>query len=409
MASILKEVLSSRMLGNLCRLPCVVVVLACSGAASDSRSKSAADSALAPAVASPAPLWKTNERWLVEAQPVLEVGVDEGDPMLEFETILGLTRLANGNIVVGNRGTRELRFFTSAGQFIRGVGGDGEGPGEFRNFNGVYPYRRDSLIVWDYRLKRWSVFDTAGAFARIIRPVRPGLNPRSLAPLDDGSLIMTDYSPKPQLASLEEMQFFRFGPDGALMDSLGTYPSSETFRPANGDNIAMTRIFGPRLVRTAGPDGFFIGLGTDYEVIEYSTRGQPRRRIRWTGPDRTVSKADVDAYRTDFIERQNRSGALGQQFARFVTEVPAADRFPAYSEMLRDRAGNLWLAGYRRPRQSTAVAWTVLSSHGRWLGDVELPAGLEIWDIGDTYVLGVFQDELDVERVRMHRIRKPSQ
>jgi hypothetical protein len=374
--------------------------------ADDSGSGSGTQAGDSSIVESRSPVWDTRNLWQLETQPALDLGVDQGAPAFEFETILGLTRLANGNIVVGNDGTNQLRFFSPEGAFIRAVGNDGEGPGEFRAFNGVFPYRRDSLIVWDYRLKRWTVFDTAGAFVRIISPERPGLNPRSLSPLDDGSLIIADtYVGSNQLGKIDQVRFFRFNPAGRLTDSLGTYPSAERFRPANGDNIVIFRIFGPTLVSVGGPDGFFIGLGADNEVLDFSGRGQLRRTFRWSGGDRKVTRADIDRFRSDFINGLGES-EQDRQFARFLPEVPVAELFPAYSHMRRDRVGNLWIAEYRRPHHTGPRSWTVLNSDGRWLGDVNMPDGLHVWDIGDSYVLGVVTDEFDVEHVRMYMIAK---
>src|SRR5688572_8891580 len=53
-------------------------------------------------VESSSPLWGTQNQWQVESEPALDLGVAEGAPAFEFETILGLTRLANGNIVVAD-------------------------------------------------------------------------------------------------------------------------------------------------------------------------------------------------------------------------------------------------------------------------------------------------------------------
>ncbi|MGH7575430.1 MAG: hypothetical protein ACREM1_09955 [Longimicrobiales bacterium] len=379
---------------------------ACSGASEHLQRTSVRDSSGVVIVESASPLWPASQGWQVTPQPAVEIGAAEGAPEFEFQTILGLTRLANGNIVVGNRGTRELRFFSPEGQFIRAVGRDGEGPGEFRTFNGVYPYRADSLIIWDYRLFRWSVFDSAGAFARILRPARPGMNPRSLSPLADGSLIIADnYLEDAGEQTVDYIRFFRFSPEGELLDSLGIFRSSERFRPANGDSIAMSRIFGSTLLRAGAPEGFLLGFSAEYEVVDHAADGQVRRRIQWLGPDRTVTLEDVAAYRSDFIARQGTS-QLGQQFARFVSEVPAADQFPAYSVMVRDRVGNVWLATYPRPDRSGPRTWTVLDPDGRWLGGVELPERLSVWDIGDRYVLGVMDDELGVEHVRMYELNK---
>ena len=37
---------------------------------------------------------------------------------------------------------------------------------------------------------------------------------------------------------------------------------------------------------------------------------------------------------------------------------------------------------------------------------VETPPGLRLLDVGEGYVPGVIRDELEVERVRLHRLEK---
>ena len=48
----------------------------------------------------------------------------------------------------------------------------------------------------------------------------------------------------------------------------------------------------------------------------------------------------------------------------------------------------------------------MLDRSGRWLGDVTLPAALNILEIGPVYIVAGDRDELDVERVRVLRLRK---
>jgi sugar lactone lactonase YvrE len=70
-----------------------------------------------------------------------------------------------------------------------------------------------------------------------------------------------------------------------------------------------------------------------------------------------------------------------------------------------DADGNLWVLDYARPGDD-GRHWTVFSADGRALGRVETPPGLRVLEIGRDYVLGVWQDELDVEYVRMHRLER---
>lgn len=71
----------------------------------------------------------------------------------------------------------------------------------------------------------------------------------------------------------------------------------------------------------------------------------------------------------------------------------------------RDRVGNLWVAEYRVLDEPSR--WQIFDPSGRWLGELTLPDGGRITEIGDDYVLGVWRDEAEVETVRLYGLRKP--
>lgn len=51
-----------------------------------------------------------------------------------------------------------------------------------------------------------------------------------------------------------------------------------------------------------------------------------------------------------------------------------------------------------------ASTWSVFNAQGKWLASVTLPKGFVPTDIGDDYVLGVTQDEDEVEGATMYRL-----
>lgn len=104
------------------------------------------------------------ETWTLSETPTTEIGVRDGDEAYQLHRAQGSTRLKDGRIVVANAGSQELRFFDSGGKHQKSVGGDGEGPGEFRFPTRVRPVGGDSLMVWDQRLLRISYLDLEGAF-----------------------------------------------------------------------------------------------------------------------------------------------------------------------------------------------------------------------------------------------------
>jgi len=48
----------------------------------------------------------------------------------------------------------------------------------------------------------------------------------------------------------------------------------------------------------------------------------------------------------------------------------------------------------------------VFDPGGRWLGEMTLPEGFRVFEIGKDYALGVYRDELGIEHVRMYGLVK---
>jgi hypothetical protein len=89
---------------------------------------------------------------------------------------------------------------------------------------------------------------------------------------------------------------------------------------------------------------------------------------------------------------------------RIEAPAPLPETMPAYRSLLADLEGNLWVQEFRLSEE--APEWSVFDSEGRYLGLVEIPADGTVTEIGSDYVLGVWRDELDTERVMKYELRK---
>jgi hypothetical protein len=101
--------------------------------------------------------------WQLSSEPLLHIGVVEGDSNYQFFRASSATRLPDEAIVVSNAGTGQLRYFSPDGTFLHHTGGRGGGPGEFRELISVYSAGRDSVMAYD-QTGRKSYFDAAGNF-----------------------------------------------------------------------------------------------------------------------------------------------------------------------------------------------------------------------------------------------------
>ncbi|NIM51473.1 MAG: hypothetical protein GTN78_04365 [Gemmatimonadales bacterium] len=129
----------------------------------------------------------------VSDEPLVEIGVLDGDPNYQLFRVVGALRLSDGRLVVANSGTNELRFYDSSGRYLRSSGRKGGGPGEFEGLSWLGASGADSLLAYDWPGRQISVFDAAGEYARAsVLPALSHAPPSHINPvsLSDGSLLV---------------------------------------------------------------------------------------------------------------------------------------------------------------------------------------------------------------------------
>ncbi len=164
--------------------------------------------------------------------------------------------------------------------------------------------------------------------------------------------------------------------------------------------MSLPRPFTPRPSLAVGPDGrIFFARGGDYAVTVHSPTGDTVRVIRRHVDPVPVTKAEADSMMAFIQERYRDVGAAPPP----TVELPETQ--PAIRRIAVDPGGYLWVLG---PTASTAagIEWSVHDPHGRYLGDVSLPA-MVVRDIGRDHVAGVTRDELGVQRVVVVPLRRP--
>jgi hypothetical protein len=347
--------------------------------------------------------------WTIGVDPEVDIGVLDGaeaDQLFQVSTAL---RLADGRIVVGNGGTKELRFYSATGTHLKSVGREGEGPGEFGAV-GTIGVAGDSLYVFDWRLVRASVFDLDGVFARSY-PVRvPGIAfPNPVGVLGDGGWIVMSgfaFSPQDIAAVVRDTSLVvHLRSDGSGADTLGRFPTVEFFMWGDGSTTtAASRAFGRSLAYAVGERTTYLGDTERYEIAAYAPDGRLESVLRQSVPRRPVTTGDIEAYkevdRSRLVDAQYR-----QQMERLLAAMPYPDAMPAFGGLQVDGSGNLWVSEFPVPA-ADSVRWTVYGQDGRPIAHVVLPADLEVTQVGSDFVCGRWDDDVGVEHVRVYRLSR---
>jgi hypothetical protein len=98
-----------------------------------------------------------------------------------------------------------------------------------------------------------------------------------------------------------------------------------------------------------------------------------------------------------------------------LSKTVFAKTHPAFSGLLADDEGNLWVRMYHvadrfegeAGRDRSGTVWNVFDSDGKWLTDVAADPGLTIMDVRERRIAGTSRDESGVLRIRVHRLTPP--
>ena len=399
-------------------LGCLSAVLTACDAPPDPSLTTRSDSAGIPIVTAEAPMWGPGEGWTVSAEPLVQIGAVDGPREQLLDGVVAAVRTSNGDIVLGEWTTGELRRYDTEGALVWRAAGQGEGPGEHRVliFVGLIP--GDTVVTWDARLNRVQLFDPDGAPVRTFRVEAPwsGAPPTGVIGVSGRHLVHTfgadAEEPEDGIVRWPAVRIATLSLDDGGVRVVMDAPGPEVRADVDG---AMVQVMeypfgkGPRYSVSAGR---LAVVDTErFSVRSVSLDdGAVTAILRRDEPVREVTDEDVDAY----VEWMTAgSVAAGLHVPPGLREQPMAPTLPALTSIHLDAGGNLWVEPHSR-HGSQVPPFQVYTPDGEWLGTVSVPPGLQQenlglpvrFEIGDDYILGVWRDELEVEYVRMYGLVK---
>jgi len=346
--------------------------------------------------------------WEIDAEPVLSIGVLDGDAPYLFNRIAAVRLLPDGRIAVADGGSSTVRIFRADGGFERQLGREGQGPGEFRFLTSLRVVRPDTLVVHDWGNQRLSRLLVSGEL------------------IGSHTLRGEDGLPETYLGSV--------GPDAHVFSwiksgqrrALGATPTSDSVRfgLVRQDTLwsiwatepGMRRVavpgygtgplpFSPHVVSAMVGDTLFYTNGLGGLIRATGPGGDPVRSFSVPLEPWTPREASARL-------EPRLDSADGDRFL-VMMEMAGASQIPTISDMLADPESNLWIKRYEpatdshsigRPR--TGGEWLVVSTDGRVVAKVTVPDGFRLMEISRDRVAGVMRDALDVERVLVFDLRR---
>jgi len=322
----------------------------------------------------------------------LSIGVLEGPEELTFGSIVSVAVDKEGGIYAFDSQVPALRYFNATGAYVRSLGREGGGPGEYSDFVGTLALRRDGKIVLpDVGSARLSLYEPDGTVAAHW-PVQSGI-----FPLADVVVDTADHTYVPVLnvamppTEPMEATYLHLDPEGNAVDtmhipSLPDEPPLASMESAFAEQM-VKRVRGfmdPTKEHALSPLGYMIvGVNDDYS---FDIRWRDGRTVRIERTDEPVLYAPEERAEWEAVFDWHREAGYPVDLG----SVP--DRKLPWASFLTDAGGRIWLRRHVEARkddrvepreeesnQRPPISWVepavydVFEPDGTYLGEVRFP------------------------------------
>ena len=340
-------------------------------------------------------MWPASDAWTLTED--LRIGRPDGEGPDVFWKIIDFEVGPGGDVFVMDQ-SQEVRQFRSTGEFVRTLGRQGEGPGEFQGAIGVAFDPEGNAWVADGNLKRYSVFGPDGTLQRIVSmpsPMVGAFEPWVGAFDSMGRLYETSLG----APSMTEIPFTSIRLDQA--GHVDTVPAlSYEFPLFNGYPPPPDVM--SRLMFSFDTAGTVRVARTDqYRIVHQTLDSSDTLRII----ERPLAPiALTDAERDSLVRQFERADVR-------LDQIPVTR--PVIEQILAGPDGTLLVQLVTAPTATESV-FDVFDGEGRLLGQVRTPVRLAEGMLAPSpkiygdLLWGVATDSLGVQHLRRYRIETPA-
>ena len=373
----------------------------------------------------PPPLWT--------ATADTEIG-DESSAEYALTRIGDLVVTSGGHLVVSQPQEGRLRVFDGEGSFLRYIGRNGEGPGEFRRYPSSLAIRGDTLWVSDGG-GRMHAFNIDGENLTTVttgyRAPDPYLTTGGYHRMGDGTVLVEGSALLSDIVSgqVTDMPIFRFSADGTLLGALPGWSGSrvvviealpfvagnrsipqEAFAMVPHSMTAWVAVApnAREVVRaTYAPQGGESVARPQFHLVRIALNGDTvaSRTLSYTPvpiPEATKQQA-LDSIAESLASRTG--GAARARRALQAAGFMMPEAYPPITDLVVATDDRVWLALTEAPQDSTGVTrWLVLDRDLATLALVDLPRGFDLYLASSADLWGVVVSDLDVPRLVRYRI-----
>jgi hypothetical protein len=364
----------------------------------------------------------------------MSIGVADGAEEYMIGEIADIALGRDGSIYAFDRQVPVIRHYDAGGRFLRNIGRNGAGPGEYRSASGLATMRDGRLLLWDTWNWRINVYSESGeVLTQWTTPsgMSDGVSTFTRAMLVDtaGLVITRKIIFKFGDVMNSTTAWLRFRPDGTPVDTIhapvGPEVMGRLYARSGRAQMYGDVPFAPKRVITMSPLGYLIAGYADRYAFEIHEPGRAVVSVRRDVKPEPVSRTERADARRRSEERMRRQDP---NWSWNGPDIPAVK--PYYSDIHVGLDSRIWISiipevsprvgssssgagmgnpGRRPPPPSYSepprpALYDVFEPDGTYLGQVQVPAKVSSVVRRGDHVWAVAFDAEDVPRIKRYRI-----
>lgn len=302
----------------------------------------------------------------------LSIGMSEGPEDYILNKILSFSADDEGNIFILDMKPYRVKVYDKEGRFIRLIGREGQGPGEFQSPRNIQFTDQNELMVCDPGRSAILFFSVDGRFLREIKS-RMLISAGYTLFDNQGNIYLNKFPLREPLYKL-----LKIFPPYKNSEIVTSFPDSKK-RTVPPIRIRFSLLPGDRLIW---------GIQSEYEFHICDSKGNTIKRILKKNPAVRVS----EDYKEKYLERLPPNFSKKNQNFR--------QHFPSFDQFFTDDEGRLFVKTYVKLKGTNKYIIDVFDPEGRYLCQTALKVGDEISLDQDKFVIKdnmLYSDETDEE------------
>ena len=340
-----------------------------------------------------------------------------------FSEIFAIAGRPSGITYVLDTHPYSIREYDPNGRFVRSIGREGEGPGEYLSPLGLSAMSQGQLAVWDQRTRRISIYGSDGVLDELVHVDAMAVyDDRAFVVGSGGEFFVKVRTSAPRMIegryfTATRSDYVLVAPNGTVLDTLR---ADDTTAPILPEPLMVLthsgyrKPFAVEALSALSPLGYFVvGVNDEYAFsIKHPTQPVEVRRHGFSR---------VQVFRGERAQWEARKEWSEARSGMSFRDIP--DQKPAYRDLWVDSDGRIWVHRYSEAAQRNeaipevvvngdppGITWWEPSVHDVYSPDgsldfcVTLPDNAEIMASTGDLVWGVFRGPLGEEHVIRWRI-----